>query len=342
MSLDVLIVGAGPAGLCAAWEAQQRGWLPVLLERGAGPGGVWSRVPGEMRCLSPRRRDLLPDGSSPPGSSERARAAEVLAALEDFASRLDMDCRFGTEAERLEIAEAGELIVHTRTEAFETRRLVIATGEYDRPVLPSLPGIASASAVHSSDFDTSRVGPGDHVLVVGARASASDLVERLLALDASITLSARGPLLTQPKMTEGGLRAELLWRASGIPTRLLPRSLRCSEAILPVDPILEDARLAGHLRVVGPTVALSEGGVRVEPEGLIEADHVVFATGYRRDLAWLGRPALSEEGEVLQSGGISTTVPGLAFLGIPCMRTRRSGFLRGLADDAAAVVGALA
>ena len=39
--------------------------------------------------------------------------------------------------------------------------------------------------------------------------------------------------------------------------------------------------------------------------------------------------------------GLSTEIPGLAFMGLPCMRSRRSGFLRGFAADANSIVGRL-
>ena len=191
------------------------------------------------------------------------------------------------------------------------------------------------------DVDLGLFAAGCHVVVVGSRASASDLVPRLLARGCRVTRSTRGPLLSQGKVRRG-LGGELLWRASGLPTRLLPRSLRCSDAILPVDPVLEEARDSGAIRVVGAAVDLWEGGVTVAPEECIEADHVVVATGYQRDLSWLGPSALTADGGLAQREGISTSLPGLGFVGIPCMRTRRSGFLRGLTDDARAVVEGLA
>lgn len=334
---ELVIVGAGPGGLFAAHAAQRKGWRSLVVDRSDGVGGVWSRVPGDMLCLSERRRDRFPDGTTPAGEGERAQASDVLEALKRFASGLQAELQLGVSATGLSRAPSGVFTVTLGDRAVETQRVLIATGEYDRPVYPP----AATDGIHSSQFDPSSVAPGAHVVVVGARASASDLVPRLLARGCQVTLSTRGPLLSQGKARRG-LGGELLWRASGLPTRLLPRSLRCSDAILPVEPILEEARDSGALRVVGAAVALGEGGVTVAPEGWIAADHVVFATGYRRDIEWLGAPAVAEDGAPAQREGLSTTVPGLGFVGIPCMRTRRSGFLRGLADDARAVVEGLA
>jgi putative flavoprotein involved in K+ transport len=284
----------------------------------------------------------MPDGSTPEGQGTYASAEEVQEMLERFAGRLDMDFRFGVEAQGLDVAQNTELVVATPQGPIRTRRLIIATGEYELEETPVLPGLESHVHHHSGSFDISMVRPGERVLVIGSRASAADLVERLLTRGATITVSARGAFRNSSIAPPGSFRSSVFWAASGIPTPLLPPAFRCREAILPVKAFLKQAAEEGTISSVGPTVALTDAGVMVDPEGLLETDHVVFATGYRRDLTWLGPPALSPSGRIQQRGGLSTTVQRLGFLGISCMRNRRSGFLRGLAADAAAVVERLA
>ena len=85
-------------------------------------------------------------------------------------------------------------------------------------------------------------------------------------------------------------------------------------------------------------MGLAAQGVQL-PEGeLAPADRIVWATGFRRDLDWLAGLGMDEHGSPAHRGGLSTLLPGLAILGLPCMRTRRSSFLRGLSGDARAVV----
>ena len=342
MTVDLLIVGAGPAGLCAAWEGQQLGWAVVVLDLADGPGGVWRKAPRRMQALSPRQRDRMPDGSTPLGTSDHAEAGEIQGMLEAFADGLDVDFRFGVKANGLLLPPSGDLVVTNNEEPVHAQRLLIATGEYNREHVPPLPGLESFKHHHSGSFDPAIVEPGDRVVVVGARASASDLVGRMLGIGADIVVSTRGAFRSSSIAPPNSLRSALYWAASGIRTPFLPPGFRCRDPILPLRPALQDAADRGDISVVGEAVELTSRGLRVEPEGIIEVDHVVFATGYRRDVAWLGQPALSEEGRIQERGGLSTTVPGLGFLGIPCMRNRRSGFLRGFAGDAAAVVRKLA
>src|SRR6185436_5089614 len=58
MSAEVLILGAGPAGLAAGVELQRHGMLPLLLERGI-PGESWRRMPANLRLVSPWRANHL-------------------------------------------------------------------------------------------------------------------------------------------------------------------------------------------------------------------------------------------------------------------------------------------
>jgi putative flavoprotein involved in K+ transport len=82
----------------------------------------------------------------------------------------------------------------------------------------------------------------------------------------------------------------------------------------------------------------------VWPDGTPErVDTVLFATGYRPDLGYLGPlGALDTDGMPLHSGGISATHPGLVYLGLEFQRSFSSNTLRGVHRDAEHVVTALA
>ena len=61
---------------------------------------------------------------------------------------------------------------------------------------------------------------------------------------------------------------------------------------------------------------------------------VIWATGYRPDLGWVGLPILDEEGYPIQRRGV-TRVPGLYILGLDWLHTAKSGLFPGIREDAA-------
>ena len=190
---EIVIVGAGPAGLCAASAALRRGLRPLVIERSERIGGLWHRVAPDLRCLSPRHRDRLVDGSHPLGPGDRASAAEVLAALETFAEREGIEVQLETPATSLD-PHGAELVLHTPRGELRTRRLILACGEYSRPWVPELPGHFAGAAVHSSCLQPETVQAGEQVVLVGSGASAVDLVPRLLARGAELTVCAQSPV----------------------------------------------------------------------------------------------------------------------------------------------------
>jgi putative flavoprotein involved in K+ transport len=62
---------------------------------------------------------------------------------------------------------------------------------------------------------------------------------------------------------------------------------------------------------------------------------VIWATGYRLQLAWLPRDVLDRDGRLRHDGGVVLDRPGLYAMGLPFLRRRRSSFLDGVGADAA-------
>lgn len=337
---DMLVVGAGPAGLCAAWAGLRRGWAPLVIDRADRIGGAWAKVRPEMKCLSLRQHDRLPDGSIPDGIGPRASAAEVLAGIEGFAARMQPRLRLGCAAMGLARCEEG-LRVETEIGRVLARRVIVATGEYGCPKSVELPGRFDGPLVHSSAFVPETVRADERVVVVGAGNSGAEAAELAAARGAAIFLASRRPIGRPPVLWEG-IFGELLFRLSGLPVDRLPFRGGCSDTTPVINPWLYEAAAAGAIDVVGAAIALHPGAVEVFGGRRIECNHVVLATGFRRDTAWLA-PAvrLSTDGTPAHRRGLSSDLPGLGFVGIPCQRTRRSGFLRGFADDAEAVVAGL-
>ena len=85
---------------------------------------------------------------------------------------------------------------------------------------------------------------------------------------------------------------------------------------------------------------LAHGGIAGAPGTSAAAEAVVWATGYRPDYRWLALPILNPDGSPRHRRGL-TDAPGVAFLGLNWLDSRRSALLNGAGPDARRVVAAL-
>ncbi len=348
-----VIIGAGAAGLCAAWAAREAGLTPLLLERERGALGAWALMADTVRCLSPRQFDLMPDGDFPRGSGARATAPEVAALLARFQRRWRFRLQSAAAVEHVERQSSRGFRLQTSVGTLTTERLVVATGEFGVPRWPDVTGAFSGTYEHFRNFHIRTVRPGERVAVFGAGNSGSDVAMQLLAAGAAVVLSApRPPERPSPPLPQ--ILRGLLHRVAGLPIAHLPGRGGCTDSTPVVDPALFDAIAAGLITLVPRATRLTTAGF-VDGSGLEwSVDRIVACTGFRRETAFLrgvvpldsssGRPdrdARSGRPRQDVQAGLVAGVPGLAFMGLPCMRTRQSGFLRGFASDGRAVIGGI-
>lgn len=69
---------------------------------------------------------------------------------------------------------------------------------------------------------------------------------------------------------------------------------------------------------------------------------VIWATGYGWDYSWVDLPVVDGRGNPLQRRGVVPDRPGLYFVGLHWLHTRKSGLFLGVGDDAAHVASHIA
>ncbi|WP_433358540.1 NAD(P)-binding domain-containing protein [Micromonospora saelicesensis] len=180
---------------------------------------------------------------------------------------------------------------------------------------------------------------GKRVIVVGAGNSAIQVAHELAPI-ARVTLATRAPIQFVPqRIRSRDLHHRLdVTGADRLPRAVLTRLIRHA-AVLDTG-VYRDAIADGLLDRRDMVTAFTPEGVRW-PDGTSEpVDAVIFATGYRPNLGYLA--ALTPDGRPEHVGGISTTHPALAYLGLEFQRSFASNTLRGVGRDAAHVATALA
>jgi thioredoxin reductase (NADPH) len=191
LDLDLLIVGAGPAGISTAVEARRAGIERlILLEK--GPSHSWSieklYTPGKRVDKVYLGQEVDCDGAVCIMDGTRETA---LATLDAFVDQYHLPIQYATEVERIDSLEGGGFRVRdTRGEEYLTRTIVIAIGVFGRPNKPDYPLPTSLKGhVH---FDLNHgIPPGESVLIVGGGNTALEYAAYLYA-DHPTTLAYRG------------------------------------------------------------------------------------------------------------------------------------------------------
>jgi thioredoxin reductase (NADPH) len=174
---DLVVVGAGPAGLAAAVYAASEG-LDVQVLEGTAPGG--------QAGTSSRIENYL---GFPTGISGQALAGRALSQAEKFGAEVSIarqvvgiDCR--AKPYKVRLSDGEEV---------RARALVIATGaQYRKPDLAELPRFEGAGIFYSATFLEAQMCEGEEVAVVGGGNSAGQAAVFLSQIAAHVHVLVRG------------------------------------------------------------------------------------------------------------------------------------------------------
>jgi len=201
----VAIIGSGPGGLVAARYLKQHGFQPVVFEQDHEIGGQWnahsphSGIWPSMVTNTSRLLTCFSDLAPEPGTPIFPSNVEILAYLKRYARTFDIlsQVRFNTRVELVERdPDGGGWLIRSddtekRSEIFPY--VVVASGRFNKPLVPSLPGLESFSGsrgvLHSFEYKDPDSFRGKRVLVVGCAISALEIASDLAMVGALRTVS---------------------------------------------------------------------------------------------------------------------------------------------------------
>jgi putative flavoprotein involved in K+ transport len=334
-TFEVLVVGAGQAGLAIAWHLQRADVPHLVVDAGPEIGHVWRARWDSLRLFTPAEYDALPGMAFPAPASTYPGKDDVADYLRSYAETFSLPVRLNTAVTKL-TREEDHFVAETTTGTVTARQVVIATGPFQTPVMPSLAaGLApDVVQVHSSTYRNPAQLPLGPTLVVGAGNSGMQIARELAA--------------TRPVLLAVGSRPRQL------PQRFAGRDLFWWMTRFGLLDKTNDSRLARRLQEGGDLVIgtrwadLTQRGVDLRPRltgasggtarfadgSLAQIGAVVWATGFRPDYSWLQVPGVLADGSVVHSRG-RTADSGLSFLGLPWQHTRGSSLLGFVQHDAA-------
>jgi putative flavoprotein involved in K+ transport len=340
--LDLVVIGAGSAGLATAALLRREGFPPVVLEAGPEPGAAWRERYDRLRLHTPRLLSGLPGLRIPRRYGRWVRRDDLLAYFTDYADSHDLDVRTGVRVRRID--PGWEL--DTSAGPIRATTVIVATGYNGAPFIPDWPGRDgfAGDLIHSSDYRNPEPFRGQDVLVVGAGNSGAEIATDVADGGASHSrLSVRTPPQIVRRAT-AGIPAQLIgiairhlpphWvdpismtqRRLSIPdlaAQGLPRpehGIRTSFITTGTTPILDvgivDAVRRGRVEIVAAVERFDGGAVMLADGSRVSPDAIIAATGFRAGLdALVGHlGVLGRRGLPAKTDG-EPVLPGLWFVG---------------------------
>lgn len=203
--IEVLVVGAGQAGVAMSEHLSDNGVPHLVLER--------DRIAERWRTM--RWDSLVANGPAWhdrfPGMEFQDVAGDAFATkdqvagyFEAYAEKINAPIRTGVEVTSVTRHEGRPgFRVETSEGVIDARYVVAATGPFQRPVIPPIvPATAAPLQIHSSDYRNPDQLPAGNVLVVGAGSSGVQIADELQRSGRQVHLSV-GPHDRPPRSYRG-------------------------------------------------------------------------------------------------------------------------------------------
>lgn len=190
---DVLVIGAGPTGMACAIEAQRAGFTSAMVDKGCLVNSLFHYPANMVFFTTP---ELLEIGDIPfTTANQKPNRSEALEYYRNVAQHYRLDVR---QYQRVASVtgydgafKIGTHDLHNHQHEYTARKIVVATGYYDRPNFMNIPGEDLPKVMHYYKdphpyFDMD-------VLIVGAKNSASIAALELWRRGSRVTMVHRGP-----------------------------------------------------------------------------------------------------------------------------------------------------
>jgi putative flavoprotein involved in K+ transport len=335
-ALDVLVIGAGQAGLALGYHLQRAGLRFTLLDAAPRVGESWRTRWDSLRLFTPAEFCSLPGMRFPAPAGTYPSKDDVAGYLERYVRTFELPVQLGTSVRRVTRESDGTFCATAGDRSFRARHVTVATGPFQQPLIPGVAtGLSPAvRQLHSTDYRRPQDVPTGRVVVVGAGNSGLQIADELAAAGREVTVA----IGSRPRtVRQRPLGKDLFWwlTRTGLldktaDTRLAAR-FQARELVIGTS--FRSLRRRGI--TLRPRLTATDGSLVHFADGAAQrTEAVVWATGFRADYGWLDVPGALVDGRPVHTRGISP-VAGLSFLGLPWQHTRGSALLGFVQHDAA-------
>ncbi|WP_079510083.1 flavin-containing monooxygenase [Mesobacillus jeotgali] len=336
MVYDVVIIGAGQAGLSIGYFLQKSNLSFIILDKSTEAGEVWRERYDSLTLFTPHFYSSLPGLKLNDNKNTYPTKDEISLYLKQYKEKFNLPVQLNTFVQQL-LKGKNCFEISTNQGDYTAKNVIVATGPFQTALIPEISKTISDHIfqLHSSEYKNPMQLKKGPVLVVGGGNSGAQIAAEL-SNERDVYLSIGHKLKFLP-LNIGEKSIFWYFDKMGI-YRANTDSIIGKFIKKQNDPIF-GIELKNLIR--NNLVKLKPRAISVDDDSIIFLDkselkvsNIIWATGFKPNYEWINLSLdFAENGLPIHKRGI-TSVEGLYFLGLPWQSSRGSALIQGAGRDA--------
>lgn len=333
---EFIIIGAGQAGLAAAYYLKQHMLDYMIIDANHQVGAPWLNRWDSLKLFTPTEFNHLPGMPFPFKQGHYPNKYQVADYLQSYARNFAMPIKFGHKI--LKLKKTGDIFVlKSQTKTFLAKNVIVATGPFHTPYKPKFHQKISPEIVqiHSEHYkNTDQLQKGD-TLVVGSGDSGVQILQEIADTGRQVYFSGETRIASMPQELFGKTLwwwfARLGFLSVNKYSWLGKHLSRRAQPVIGTD--VKALLKRKNVTSVGRALDAQNANIIFKKANVSSIKNIIWATGFKPSFHWIKNIQLDELSYPKNYRGVSP-MQGLYFVGLPWLYTRGSATLGGVKKDA--------